>query len=114
MFQQGDVACHQRGREKTEHLPKGKVPRHHSKYDAERVPAHVAVIIVGWNGFGREDAGSVVSVVAADVGTLQDLESGGSKWLAHLECDQGGEVLGLMLQNGGELAHAQGAMLQRN
>ncbi len=34
--------------------------------------------------------------------------------LAHLEGDEGGEVVGLVLEDGGELAHAEGAVLERD
>ncbi len=114
VLQQADVARHQRGREKAEDLPEGKVPRHHGENDAERIPAHVAVVVIGRDGLWREDAGGVVGVVAAGVGALQDLESRGCERLAHLERDECGEVFGLVLQNGGELAHAQSAMLERD
>ena len=45
VLQQADVAGHQRGREKAEDLPEGKVPRHDGEHDAERVPADVAVVV---------------------------------------------------------------------
>ena len=54
------------------------------------------------------------AIVAAGVGALQNLEPRGFEGLAHLERDEGGEVFGLVLQNGGELAHAERAMLQRD
>ena len=114
VFEQGDVAGHQRGREKTEDLPEGEVPGHDGEDDAERVPADVAVVVLGWNGLGREDAGGVLGVVAAGVGALEDLESGGFERLAHLECDQRGQVFGLVLEDGGELAHAESAVFQRD
>ncbi len=69
---------------------------------------------LGRDGLGREDAGGVVGVVTADVGTLEDLESRGFERLAHLERDEGGEIFRFVFEDGGELAHPQGAMLQRH
>ena len=114
MFKQSDVACHQRGGEETEDLPEGEVPRHDGEHDAEGLPAYIAVVGLGRNRLGRKDAGGIVGVVAADVGTLEDLESSGFERLAHFERDQGGEVFGLVFQDGGELAHPEGAVLQRH
>ena len=114
VFEQSDVAGHQCRREKTEDLPEGEVPGHDGEDDAERVPAYVAVVVLGGDGLGREDAGGVVGVVAADVGALEDLESSGFERLAHLERDEGGEVFGLVFEDGGELAHPEGAMFERD
>ena len=44
VLEQADVAGHQRGREEAEDLPEGEVPGHDGEHDAERVPAHVAVV----------------------------------------------------------------------
>ena len=53
-------------------------------------------------------------VVAAGVGTLEDLESGGIERLAHLLRDEGGEVIDLVFEDGCELAHPQGPVLERH
>ena len=47
VLEQSDVAGHQRRRQKTEDLPEGKVPGHDGQHNAERVPAHVAVVLLG-------------------------------------------------------------------
>ena len=39
---------------------------------------------------------------------------GGVEGLAHLEGDEGGEVVGFVLEDGGELAHAEGAVVERD
>jgi hypothetical protein len=66
------------------------------------------------NGFGGEDGGGVVGVVAAAEGALGDLGAGLGDGLAHLGGDQGGEICGLGLEQVRELAHAKGAMCERD
>ncbi len=58
-------------------------------------------MVFGGDGFGGEDAGGVVGEVAAGVGALEDLQAGGFEGLAHLEGDEGGEVFGLVFEDGG-------------
>ncbi len=113
VLEQADVAGHQRGRGKAEDLPEGEVPGHDGEDDAEGVPADVAVVFRG-DGLGGEDAGGVVGVVAAGCGALEHFQPGCVQGLAHLLSDEGGEVVGLVLEDGGELAHAEGAMLERD
>ena len=48
----------------------------------------------------------VVGVVSAGCGALQYFLTRGVEGLAHLEGDDGGEVVGFVLEDGGELAHA--------
>jgi hypothetical protein len=72
------------------------------------------VIVFGRDGLRGEDAGGVVGEVAAGVGTLEDLLSRGVEGLAHLLGDEEGEVVNVVLEEGGELAHAEGAMLERH
>ena len=38
--------------------------------------------------------------------------AGGFEGLAHLEGDEGGEVFGFVLEDGGELAHPEGAVVE--
>ena len=75
VLEQADVAGHERGREEAEDLPEGEVPGHDGEDDAERVPADVGVVF-GGDGFGGEDAGGVVGVVAAAGGALEDFADG--------------------------------------
>jgi hypothetical protein len=98
---------------KAEDLPEGKVPGHDSEDDAERVPAYVAVVF-GGDGLGGQDAGGVVRVVPAGRGALENFRAGSVDGLAHLKCDGGGEIVRLFLKNGGELAHAERAMFERD
>ena len=114
MLEQADVACHQRGREKAEDLPEGEVPRHDGEHDAERIPAHIAVVGlgVGWlraQGCGRRDRRS-----SGRRRRTSGSRASGFERLAHLERDQRGKVFGLVFKDGGELAHAEGAMLERH
>ena len=111
MLEEADVASHECGREEAEDLPEGEVPGHDGEDDAEGVPADVGVVF-GVDGFGREDAGGVVGVVAAGGGALEYFLLRGVEGLAHLEGDDGGEVVGLVLEESGELAHAEGAVLE--
>ena len=96
VLEQADVARHQRGREKAEDLPEGEVPGHDGEHDAERVPADVGVVGSDVDGLGREDAGGVVGVVAADAGAFEDFGAGLRDGLAHLGGDERGEVGGLL------------------
>ena len=111
VLEEADVAGHERGGEEAEDLPEGEVPGHDGEDDTEWVPADVGVVF-GGDGFGGEDAGGVVGVIAASGGALQDFLTGGVEGLAHLEGDEGGEVVGLVLEDGGELAHAEGAVVE--
>ena len=58
--------------------------------------------------------GGVVGEVAARVGALEDLLPRGAERLAHLLGDEEGEIANLVFEDGGELAHAQGAMVERD
>jgi hypothetical protein len=49
VLEQRDIACHQRRGKETEDLPEGKVPWHNGEHDAERLPAHIAVVGLGWD-----------------------------------------------------------------
>jgi hypothetical protein len=114
VFEQADVSGHQCRREKTEDLPEGKVPRHHREDNAEGIPADVAVIAVGRNLFGRENACGVLGVIATGSGAFQHLLARGVERLAHLFGNDGGKVFRLVLEDRRELAHAQSAMFERN
>ena len=52
-------------------------------------------------------------VIAAAGGALQHLQPRGREGLAHLLGQQGGQLVALILQNAGELAHAQRAVFER-
>ena len=114
MFEQRDVAGHQGRRHETEDLPEGEVPRHDGQDDAERIPAHVTVVAVGGDGLFGEDAGGVFGVVAASVRTLPYLRTGRLDGLADLLGEQRGELFHLMVEDAGQLAHAQRAMFERD
>jgi len=54
----------------------------------------------------------VFGVVAAGDGAFADFVAGAGEGLAHLEGDGAGEVVGLGLEDAGEFAHAEGAMVE--
>ena len=112
MLEQADVAGHKRGAEKAEDLPEGEVPGHDGEDDAERVPADVAVLAFGGDGFFLENAGGVIGVIAAADGAFEDFAAGREEGFTHLCGEQGGELFDLVLEDAGELAHAEGAVIE--
>ena len=114
VLEQSDVAGHEGGCGEAEDLPEGEVPGHDGEDDAEGIPADVAVVAVGGDGLFGEDTLCVFSVVAAAGGAFEDLGAGAREGLAHLLGEQGGELFNLMLHDAGELAHAEGAVLEGN
>ena len=114
VLEQADVAGHQRGREEAEDLPEGEVPGHDGEHDAERVPADVGVVGSGVDGFGREDAGGVVGVVAADGGAFEDFGAGGDDGLAHLAVMSAASSAVSCFEEARELAHAERAVAERD
>ena len=114
VFQQADIARHQGRAKKPEDLPEGKVPRHDREYDAQRIPAHVAVVAFGRDGLFLQNACGVIGVVAAADGAFEHFAAGGEQRFAHLGGEQGGKLFHLVLENAGQLAHAQRAVLERD
>ena len=87
------IACHEPGRQKSEDLPEGEVPRHHCQDDSERL-----VVEVTLGAFGRDEnvgqhAFGLVGVVVADPGALLDLGPAGGHRLSHLDRHQAGEFV---------------------
>ena len=62
---------------------------------------------------GVKDADGVVSVVAADGGTLGDFVAGGDEGLAHLGGHGGGELFAVGFEERGESAHPEDALVER-
>ena len=112
MLEQGDVAGHERGRDKAEDLPEWEVPGHNGQDDAERVPADVAVLVFCRDGLFGQDARCIFGVVAAGGGALEDLGAGAGESLTHLLGEHSGELFDFVLENAGELAHAERAVLE--
>ncbi len=111
VFEQGSVARHKGGGEEAEDLPEGEVPGHDGEEDAEGFPADIAVGVAGGDGLGGDHAGGVVGEEAAGIGAFEDLVAGGVERLAHLVGDGEGEVVDIVFEQGGELAHTEGAVL---
>jgi hypothetical protein len=85
MLQQSDVARHQRGSGKTEHLPKGKIPGHHRQHGADGLVTHETARGIRGDGFIRQVTLPVFRVIAAGPGALLRFGDRGLQRLAHLE-----------------------------
>jgi len=98
VFEQADVAGHERGRKEAEDLPEREVPWHDGEDDADGVPADVGGRVFAIDGAGFEEGSGVGGEVAAGGGALLDFEAGGGKGLAHLGGDGGGELFAVVVE----------------
>ena len=120
VLEQADVAGHERGSEETEDLPEREVPGHDGEDYADGVVADIAsfvllkaVGVVGGDGFRGEDAGGVIGEVTAGGGALLYFLPRGDEGLAHLGGHQGGELFEVGIEERGEAAHPEDALVER-
>jgi hypothetical protein len=107
VLEETGVARHEGRRGEAEHLPEGKVPRHHGKHGPERIEAQIAArgVRVAWL-LGQEGV-RVVRVVLADPGALVDLRLRLDDWLPHLEGHRAGVFGPARAQRRASVAPAQ-------
>ncbi len=69
--------------------------------------------MLGGDGFGGEDAGGVLGVVAADGGAFRDFGARGGEGFAHLGGHGGGKFFEVGIEQRGEAAHPEDALVER-
>ncbi len=65
MLQQSYVSCHQRRGRKSQHLPEGKIPRHHRQHSTERLVADVTAARRRFHDFVGKKFLRILRVIAA-------------------------------------------------
>jgi hypothetical protein len=113
VFEECYVARHERRSGEAEDLPEGKVPGHDGQNDADGIVAKIAVSMVAVDVLGSKDALGIFGVVAAASGALFYLSARGSEGLAHLGGDEGSQLFEIRLQQSGEAAHPEDALIER-
>ncbi len=112
MLKQADVAAHQGWRYEAKDLPQGVVPGHDGQHNTQRVPAHIALCVLCFDGLCFQDAFGVLGVIAADIGALRHFKTCGCDGFAHLRDEQRCELVAVAFQQQRKAAHPEATMLQ--
>ena len=105
MFEQPDIARHQRGRDKTEDLPEGKIPRHDRENRTKRLIMDVALRGRSLNCFIGQKALCVLCIVAAGPCAFNRLLNCRTQRLPHFHRHQPPKLFFLALQNFSRVHH---------
>ena len=110
VFQQADVAGHERGCREPNHLPEREIPGHHGQHRAEREIANEAAVGLGLDRLVAQELCGVLRVVAASQRAFFGFGDGGFQRLAHLLSHHLAVGALISLQDLGDLAHALRAL----
>ena len=93
MFQDHGVPGHKGWDCKTKHLPEGKVPRHDSQNDPQRIKPNITFAGITANPLNMEKGLGMLPKVIARQGTLVNLGPCLMNRFAHLHGDGAGQIL---------------------
>ena len=98
VLEQADIACHQRRRGESEHLPERKIPWHDGEDGSERFVMHVAARGGGLRGLVLQKSLSIFGVVTACTRTFFHFFDSRAEQLAHLERNRTRKFFFLVLE----------------
>ena len=113
VFEQADIARHQRRRGETEHLPEGKIPRHDREHGADWLVTHITAPRVGRNALIGEKALGVLRVESATADAFRYLLDSCAQELSHFERDDPREPFFFLLEQLGGGEHPLRALGER-
>ena len=112
VLEQSRIAGHEARGRKSEHLPEREIPRHHGENDADRIERDKALARLGQHRFAGQELGGVVGIEGTAERAFLHLGDAVANRLSHLLRHQPAEVLGVLAQGLGRLAHQPSTLIE--
>ena len=114
MLEQNDIARHESGGGKSEHLPERKIPGHYGQDGTHGLIVDGTGSGFGGNGLVSQERFRVFGVIAATQGAFRGFIDGSLERLAHLQSHQAAELRFFPLENSGRSEEQARAFLKRS